>query len=54
MSEEKDNSIIEGVITAVVYKNDDNGYAVVEVADDDGGEITAVGILSLFEVGERV
>ncbi len=54
MSEEKDNSIIEGVITAVVYKNDDNGYAVVEVTDDDGGEITAVGILSLFEVGERV
>ena len=54
MSEEKDNSIIEGVITAVVYKNDDNGYAVVEVTDDDGGEITAVGILSLFEAGERV
>ncbi|MBP3372237.1 MAG: ATP-dependent RecD-like DNA helicase [Clostridia bacterium] len=44
----------EGVITGVVYKNDENGYAVLEVTDDDGSELTAVGILSLFEPGERV
>lgn len=54
MSGAAQTNTFEGVITDVIYKNEDNGYAVLEVTDDDGGQLTAVGILSLFEAGERV
>ena len=54
MSREDQENAFEGVITSVKFKNEDNGYAVLEITDDDGGELTAVGILSLFEEGERV
>ena len=54
MSSTDQGHTFEGVISSVKFKNEENGYAVLEIVDDDGGELTAVGILSLFEPGERV
>ncbi len=46
--------IISGVIEAVVYKNNDNGYAVVRIAASDGSQIIAVGCIPNVGVGEYI
>ena len=46
--------IIQGVITAVIYQNYDNGYAVLRMQCVDGNTITVVGAIPLAAVGERL
>ena len=46
--------IIQGVISAVVFQNFDNGYAVLRLRDQDGDTITVVGTIPLPAVGERL
>lgn len=44
---------LEGVVENIVYRNDENGYTVLEIADGDDF-ITAVGIMPLAGVGDTV
>ena len=45
---------IEGTIESIVYHNEDTDYTVMEIADDKGNLITAVGSLPFAAEGERV
>ena len=44
---------LEGVVENIVYRNQDNGYSVVEISDGDD-YITAVGIMPQVNVGDNV
>ena len=44
---------LEGVVENIVYRNDENGYTVLEISDGDD-YITAVGIMPLANVGDTV
>jgi len=46
--------ILQGTISAVVYQNYDNGYAVLRLNCQDGQMITVVGTIPLPTVGERL
>ncbi len=46
--------ILQGAISAVVYQNYDNGYAVLRLACPDGQTVTVVGTIPLPAVGERL
>ena len=46
--------IIQGVISAVVYQNYDNGYAVLRLAGEDGQTVTVVGTIPMPSAGERL
>ena len=46
--------IIQGVISAVVYENYDNGYAVLRLGVGGGQAVTVVGTIPLPAVGERL
>ena len=46
--------IIQGAISAVVYQNYDNGYAVLRLSVGGGQNITVVGTIPLPSVGERL
>ncbi len=57
MTAERNLPEIEGVVEHIVYRNDENGYTVCELAVmQDGNEtlVTAVGILPYLSVGESV
>ncbi|MBQ6693071.1 MAG: ATP-dependent RecD-like DNA helicase, partial [Clostridia bacterium] len=43
-----------GIVKTVIFRNEENGYTVLELTDADGDEITAVGPLPLANVGERI
>ena len=47
-----DNTLLqlEGYVESVVYRNEENGYTVVEISDDDD-YITAVGIMPRVHQG---
>lgn len=47
------DSII-GEIKTIIYRNEENGFTVLELIDPAGDEITAVGPMPLAGVGERV
>ncbi|MBQ8003838.1 MAG: ATP-dependent RecD-like DNA helicase [Oscillospiraceae bacterium] len=49
-----EETVISGVIAAVIFKNDDNGYAVLNLRTEDGGEIVAVGCVPFVGVGEYI
>ncbi len=51
MSEE---SMICGVVESVIFKNDENGYAVLKLIDEDGSEIIAVGCVPFPGIGEYI
>ncbi len=53
MSEELKNEIISGTVEDVKFRNEQNGYTVLEIGCDDE-LITAVGIFSGISVGETV
>ena len=53
MNEEK-LEILEGTITAVIYRNDENGYSVLRVESDDGDTSTMVGCIPLAAPGESI
>ncbi len=44
---------LEGAIENIVYRNEENGYTVIEISDDDD-YITAVGIMPQVGVGDTV
>ena len=46
--------ILQGVVTAVIYQNYDNGYAVLRMQCTNGDTITVVGAIPLAAVGERL
>ena len=52
MSEELE--IIQGAISAVVYQNYENGYAVLRVGVGGGQNVTVVGTIPMPSVGERL
>lgn len=45
---------LNGTVEAIIYRNDDNGYAVLRVETEDGGEVIAVGCLPQICQGEDV
>lgn len=45
---------INGIISSVIYLNDENGYAVVRMEPDSGDMITAVGCLPYIAPGEMI
>ena len=51
---EQELEIIQGVISAVVYQNYDNGYAVLRLGIGGGQSVTVVGTIPLPAVGERL
>ena len=51
---EQEMEIIQGVISAVVYQNYDNGYAVLRLNVGGGQTVTVVGTIPLPSVGERL
>ena len=51
---EQEMEIIQGVISAVVYQNYENGYAVLRVGVGGGQSVTVVGTIPLPAVGERL
>ena len=44
---------IKGYVEHIVYRNDDNGYTVFELSNDDG-EVTCVGTLACIQEGEML
>ena len=46
--------IIQGAVSAVVYQNYENGYAVLRVNVGGGQNVTVVGTIPLPAVGERL
>ncbi len=46
--------LIRGTITTVIYRNQDNGYAVLRLKSEDHGEITVVGTIPAPSAGERL
>ena len=51
---EQELEILQGAISAVVYQNYDNGYAVLRVNVGGGQTVTVVGTIPLPAVGERL
>ncbi len=45
---------IQGIIKTIIYRNEDNGYTVLELADESGDEIVVVGTMPLASVGEKI
>ena len=46
--------ILQGIISAVVFQNYDNGYAVLRLSCENGQMVTVVGTIPLPSVGERL
>ena len=51
---EQELEIIQGVISAIVYQNYDNGYAVLRLGVGGNQHVTVVGTIPLPAVGERL
>jgi len=51
---EMELEILQGAISAVVYQNYENGYAVLRLRCPDGQAVTVVGTIPLATVGERL
>ena len=45
---------ISGTVDAVIYQNEDNGYAVIRLVEEDGEEVTAVGTMPQICLGEEL
>ncbi len=52
--EEREYEMLCGTVEQVVYYNDENGYAVLHIALDDGSEATATGTFPGIGAGEQV
>ena len=50
----EDLEMIQGAISAVVYQNYDNGYAVLRLSVGGGQNVTVVGTIPMPTVGERL
>ncbi|HWR19685.1 MAG TPA: ATP-dependent RecD-like DNA helicase [Clostridia bacterium] len=45
---------LNGTIKTIIYRSEETGFTVLELADETGEEVTAVGLLPLTNVGERI
>ena len=54
MSDNQSSEVVKGVIENVVFRNDENDYTVLEVADEKLGLVTCVGIIPMAFEGETV
>ena len=45
---------IKGTVKNIIFRSDDTGFTVLELVDDQGDEITAVGPMLAAAVGERI
>ena len=52
MAEEQ--TILRGAVSAVVYQNEGNGYAVLRLKTEGGETVTVVGTIPVLAVGERL
>lgn len=51
---EQELDILQGAVSAVVFQNYDNGYAVLRLRCQDGQNVTVVGTIPMPAVGERL
>ena len=51
---EMEMEILQGTVSAVVFQNYDNGYAVLRLSCQDGQTVTVVGTIPLPSTGERL
>ena len=51
---EQELEILQGAVSAVVYQNYENGYAVLRLNVGGGQTVTVVGTIPLPAVGERL
>ena len=51
---EQELDILQGAVSAVVFQNYDNGYAVLRLRCQDGQTVTVVGTIPMPAVGERL
>ena len=47
-------SSVSGLVEAIVYQNDENGYTVCSIEATSGEVITAVGILPYVQEGDKI
>ena len=52
--EEREYLLIRGTVEQIVFYNQENGYAVLRLASEDGGEVTATGTFPNIGLGEEV
>ena len=52
--DEAKRASLSGRVSAVIFENEENGYAVLTLVSDDGEENTVVGCLPYTVVGERL
>lgn len=43
-----------GIVNSIKFRNQQNGYTVLDLTDESGNEVTTVGALPLANVGERI
>ena len=53
-AKEKDLIGISGTVNTVIYQNEENGYTVLRLDTDDGGQVTVVGCLPFAAMGEQL
>ncbi len=51
---EREQEILRGTVTALIYQNEENGYAVIRLAEEGGSQVTVVGTIPMTTVGERL
>lgn len=49
-----ESSEINGTVSSVIFRNDENGYAVVRILTENGETTTAVGCLPYVAPGETI
>ena len=45
---------VTGIVESVIYQNEENGYSVCDIEDENGDLLTAVGIMPYIASGDRV
>lgn len=46
--------VVEGIVEEIIYRNDSNGYTILNIATDSEEEITIVGTLFNVAIGEKI
>ena len=52
--DERENLLVRGTVEQIVFYNQENGYAVLRLASDNGAEVTATGTFPNIGLGEEV
>ncbi len=51
---EEGKTVVSGSVEAVIYSNDENGYTVLRLRQEEGGVVTLVGTLPYAAPGESL